>query len=97
MQVGICRLSLHLHASQSLKDKRQVASSIVSRVNSRFKVSIAEVDDNELWQRLTLGISCVSNNGRHANEVLSKVVEYVQEISGDAELLDYELELLTAL
>ena len=51
--------------------------------------------DNDLWQRLTLGISCVSNDGRHANEMLSKVVQYIEETTGDVELLDYEVEMVS--
>ncbi len=31
---------------------------------------------------------------RHANEILSHVVDYVHSLRGDAELLDYELEII---
>ena len=96
MNVGICRISLKVHGSRSLKQKRQVAQSLISRVSNRFNVSIAEVDDNDLWQRLTLGVSCVSSDGRHANEIISRVVEYIGELRGEAELLDYDLEILSA-
>jgi uncharacterized protein YlxP (DUF503 family) len=88
-------VSLRLPENQSLKGKRRVTQSIVSRVRTRFNVSIAEVGDNDLWQRLTLGISCVSNDGRHANEMLSKVVQYIEETTGDVELLDYEVEMVS--
>ena len=97
MHVGICSVTLRLPENHSLKGKRKVAHSLISRVRNRFNVAVAEVDDNDLWQRLTLGISYVSNNGRHANEVISKVVEYIQQIRGDAEVLDYEVEMLSGL
>lgn len=83
--------------NSSLKGKRQVSRSITSRVRTKFNVAIAEVDDNDLWQRLTLGISCVSSDGRHANEVLSKVVEYIEDIRGDLELLDYDVEVVSGI
>ena len=95
MHVGVCRLSLRLPGNQSLKGKRQVARSLTSRVRGKFNVAIAEVDDNELWQRLTLGITCVSNDPRHANEILSSVVHYIEETRPDLELLDYELEMIS--
>ena len=95
MHIGVCHVSLRLPENQSLKGKRRVTQSIVSRVRTRFNVSIAEVGDNDLWQRLTLGISCVSNDGRHANEMLSKVVQYIEETTGDVELLDYEVEMVS--
>jgi uncharacterized protein YlxP (DUF503 family) len=90
-------VSLRLPENQSLKGKRRVTQSIVSRVRTRFNVSIAEVEDNDLWQRLTLGISCVSNDGRHANEMLSRVVQYIEETTGDAELLDYDVEMVSGI
>jgi uncharacterized protein YlxP (DUF503 family) len=90
-------VSLRLPENQSLKGKRRVTQSIVSRVRTRFNVSIAEVGDNDLWQRLTLGISCVSNDGRHANEMLSRVVQYIEETTGDAELLDYDVEMVSGI
>ncbi len=97
MHVGVCRVSLRLPGNQSLKGKRKVVQSVTSRVRGRFNVAIAEVEDNDLWQRLTLGISCVSNDGRHANEVLSKVVRYIEESTGDVELLDYEVEMVSGI
>ena len=97
MHVGICRVSLRVPGNQSLKGKRQVARSITSRVRTKFNVAIAEVDDNDLRQRLTLGISCVSNNSRHANEILSKVMQYIEETTGDVELLDWEMEMVSGI
>ena len=36
----------------------------------------------------------MSNDSRHANEVLSHVVYYVETLRGDTELLDYETEIM---
>ena len=58
-------------------------------------VGVAEVEDNDLHHRLTLGISCVSNDSAHANEIISKVVSFVQESRRDVELLDYEIEIIS--
>jgi len=68
--------------------------SIISRVGGKFNVSVAEVDDHDLWQLATIGISCVSNNKQHANEVLSRVVEFITNSRFDVEMLDYEIEIL---
>lgn len=71
--------------------------SLVAQIRNRFNVSVAEVEENDKWQVATLGISCVSNHSAHANEVLSRVVNFIQGHRGDLELLDYEIELLHAL
>jgi len=95
MNVGVCRISLRLPENLSLKGKRRVLKSITSRIRNKFNVSVAEVDDHELWQLATLGVCCVSNNKRYTNEVLSKVVDFVANGRFDVELLDYEIEILS--
>lgn len=94
MHVGICRIRFRLPENGSLKDKRRVIKSITSRVANKFNVSVAEVEDQDLWQVATLGISCVSNDKRHANEILSKVVAYITEARLEVEILDYNIEIL---
>ncbi len=95
MHIGICSLQFRLPESTSLKDKRRVFRSISTRVRNRFNVAIAEVEGNDKRQLLTLGVTCVSNDSRHANEMLSRVVSYIQSIRPDAELLDYTLDIIS--
>ena len=94
MNVGICRVGLRLPENSSLKGKRRVLKSIITRVRSKFNVSMAEIDDQDIWQRATLGICCVSNDKRYVNEVLSKVVNLIVDGRFDVEILDYEIEIL---
>ena len=77
-----------------LKGKRQVVKSVTARLKNKFNVSVAEVEDNDLWQLATIGICFVSNDKRFTNEVLSKAVELVVNSQGDFEMLDYEIEIL---
>jgi len=95
MNVGVCKVRLRLAENLSLKGKRRVLKSITTRVGSKFNVSVAEVDDHNLWQLATLGICCVSNNKRHTNEVLSKVVDFIVNGRFEIEILDYEIEILS--
>ena len=94
MNVGVCRVKLRFPENLSLKGKRKILKSITARVRNKFNISIAEVDDHDLWQLATLGICCVSNNNRYTNEVLSKVVDYIVNGRFDVEILDYEIEIL---
>lgn len=80
--------------NSSLKGKRQVIRSVVSRVKNQFNVSVAEVDNHDRWRMATLGICCVSNDSRHANEVLSRVVSFIVNSRLEVEVLDYEIEIL---
>ena len=94
MNVGICKVKLRLPDNLSLKGKRQVVKSVTARLKNKFNVSVAEVEDNDLWQLATIGICFVSNDKRFTNEVLSKAVEFVVNNQGDYEILDYEIEIL---
>jgi uncharacterized protein YlxP (DUF503 family) len=97
MTIGLCRVQLHLPENHSLKDKRQVIKSLVTRIHNRFNVSVAEIDEHDRWQMAAIGISCVSTSGQHAHQVLSRVVGFIQRERLDAELVDYEIEIIQAL
>lgn len=97
MSIGALRVRLRFPENESLKGKRRMLKSITAQVRNKFNVSIAEVEDQDLWQLATLGIVCVSSERRHANEILSKVMDFITAIRGDAEILDYEIEFLNAL
>ena len=92
MNVGVCRIELRLPENHSLKGKRQVIQSIITRVKNKFNVSIAEVDNQNLWQLATLGIACISNQRRHTDETLSNIVKFIVRNYPDVELLGSEIE-----
>jgi hypothetical protein len=94
MNVGALMVKLRLPENQSLKGKRQVIKSITSRVRSKFNVSIAEVDDQELWQLATLGVACVSNSNQRAQDTLTQVVNFIAWSRFEAEILDYKIEII---
>ncbi|NLI16110.1 MAG: DUF503 domain-containing protein [candidate division Zixibacteria bacterium] len=73
MVVGILKIRLHLPGSNSLKAKRKIIMSMKERIKSKFNVSVAELEDNDLWQVCTLGVAVISNDSAFANTVLSNV------------------------
>jgi uncharacterized protein len=92
MVVGILRLTLYVPGAASLKDKRQVVRKVVDRLRSRFNVSVAEVADNDIWQRAVIGICAVANEHSFVNEVLDKCARDAGNI---AEILNREMEIET--
>lgn len=95
MNVGVCRIQLRLPENTSLKGKRRVLKSIIAQLKNRFNVSVAEVGDLELWQLATIGICFISNDRRHTDETLQKVVNFVANGRFDIEMLDYEIEIIS--
>lgn len=87
-------MRLALHAADSLKDKRRVRQSVVARTRRRYNVAVSEIDDQDAWGTLTLGIACVSTDAGHAHAMLEKVVDSIERDRLDADLVDYEIEML---
>jgi uncharacterized protein YlxP (DUF503 family) len=88
MVVGSLLIRLHLPASDSLKDKRQVVKSLQARLTNEFGVAVAEVGELASWQVAELGVAFVSNQASHAERVLDKVVRYVEETRPDVDVID---------
>jgi uncharacterized protein YlxP (DUF503 family) len=93
MVVGVGVIVLIVHNSSSLKAKRQAVKSILGRVRSKFDISIAEVDDQDKWQRCTIGFAVVSNEGGHAHSMLETVTDYVEGLHL-AEVIDSRIEIV---
>ena len=92
MVVGILQVDLSIPSADSLKSKRMVLRSLKDRIRRKFNVSIAEVADNDQWQSASLAIVIASNDRRFANQVLSKVVDFI-ETSHDSVVDDYRLSM----
>jgi uncharacterized protein len=91
--VGLCTIELFIPDSQSLKDKRQVLLSVKDRLQRKFNLSVAEVDEQDLWQKAVLGLVCVSNDGRHVNQVLDQALSMIRN-NPAIEIVQSRVELL---
>jgi uncharacterized protein len=94
MIIGTARITLYLPENYSLKDKRHDVKSLLARLTNQFNVSAAEVDDHDTWTRATIGIACVTTDARHANEVISKAVNFIESNLQQGHLEDYETEII---
>jgi uncharacterized protein YlxP (DUF503 family) len=91
MVVGVCHLDLVLPEGSSLKGKRQVIKSLITKVRGRFNCSIAEVGGHDLWQRARVGICMVGSDKPFINSSLDKVIDYIERM-GLLEVVDSEIE-----
>jgi uncharacterized protein YlxP (DUF503 family) len=95
MSVGVCRLKIHIPGSRSLKDKRSVVKSLIARLRKQFNLSVAEVDDHELWQMATIGMACVSNGNNHMDEVISAAISLIERDYPTIEIVEKEIEIFS--
>ena len=93
MFVCVARLTLQIPESGSLKAKRQVLRRVTERVKARFNVAVAEVEDQDLWQKATLALAVVGNERAHVDEQMEKIIHFVEEMYV-APLISREKEIL---
>jgi len=91
MPVGVLTLEIQIPYAHSLKEKRAVVLKIRDRLRARFNVAVAELDDQDAWQRATLGIVSVSNSRTLLESVFRQVLAESEKILGD-DVADHTLE-----
>jgi uncharacterized protein YlxP (DUF503 family) len=93
MVVGIGNITFRLHDCRSLKAKRKVVRSIVSRLRNHFNASVAEVGSNDVYQRAEIGFSMVGNDNAVINSKLDKIINMAEDL-GLAEIIDTDIEII---
>ena len=92
-RVALGTVELHLPDVDSLKGKRHVLKGLKERVRARFEVAVAEVDHQDTWQRATLAVAYVSSDARHANQVVSKAMDFIED-HVEGYVTDVQVEIL---
>ncbi len=77
MMVGVEIVDLVIDGCQSLKAKRHILKSLKDRVRNTFNVSITELDDQDLWQRSKLGITCGACDRAGIDAILNRVDDFI--------------------
>jgi uncharacterized protein YlxP (DUF503 family) len=92
MFIGVSRIELRIPASGSLKAKRHVMRSLAGGLRARFNIAVAEVDHQDLWQRASLGVTCISESAFHARKMLREVERFVSR-DGRVEMLGASVDI----
>lgn len=94
MLVGIAEYQLFLPNAHSLKDKRALLKSLQARLHNKFPAAVCEAEQQELWQRSTLGVAVVGNQQRHVESMLASISQFIENFSPDMELTDIKQEIV---
>ena len=92
MIVGTLKIRLVLRESHSLKDRRRVLKSLKDTLSNKFNISVAETDEQDVWQTAQIGLASVGTDKPFVQSVLTSVVNYVRFFGG-VELVDTEQEI----
>ncbi len=77
MHVLALDLDLHLPECRSLKAKRAVLRPITDGLRARFRVAVAEVGEQDRWQRARVGVAAVGATPGHVQDVMDEVERFV--------------------
>jgi uncharacterized protein YlxP (DUF503 family) len=92
--IGVCTLQFSIPTAASLKDKRGVVKSVVTRLRNEFNVAVAEVDQLDSWQTAVVAAVTVSSDRDYAHGLLTRVALWVEHNRLDCDLVDYEIEMI---
>src|SRR5688572_17378504 len=81
MVVGVCKISLMIEGSASLKEKRQVLRHIKDKIQNKFNCAIAEVGDQDLLQSSELGFVVVSNELGFTQSMVQKILLFIEDLA----------------
>ncbi len=93
MVVGAALVEIHVHGSQSLKQKRGVVRSIQKRLRNQFNISVSEVGGQGTWQRAVLGLTAAGAESSQVKKTLERAIRFVED-QHTAEVLNSDLELM---
>jgi len=81
--IATLTLELRIEGAHSLKDKRQVLRSLKDKLRGSFNVSVAELEQTDLWQRATVGVVSISSSRDYLAGLMQQVERAATRIAND--------------
>lgn len=87
-------MTFRLHAPwvHSLKEKRMIVKSLVARLQNKFHVSAAEVDEQDIHQIIVIGVAAIVPYNAMADSLMDEISKFIEE-NCEAEILDEQREI----
>jgi len=94
MFVGLVKMSVYIPEGHSLKEKRRILNIIKDRVRNKMNIVVAEVGEQDLWQRAELGFAVVSNDSSFVDSIIAKTTEMIEGII-PGHIIDRKYEIIS--
>ena len=90
-EMKIAAMTFRLHAPwvHSLKEKRMIVKSLIAKLQNKFHVSAAEIDEQDTHQIIVIGIAAIVPHNAMADSMMEEISLFVEE-NTEAEILDEE-------
>lgn len=91
--IGSLLLKIYCPEARSLKDKRQIIKSFMSRLKNSYNVAVKEIANEDKWQLSSIGIVTLDKNEFMVHNTIENILRFARKTS-DLELLNYLKEIL---
>ena len=81
MVVGVCRVTLMVEESHSLKERRAVIRKLKDRVRLKFNCAVADVGDQNAWQEIILAFAVIANDKAFVDTMLTKILAFIEDLA----------------
>jgi len=92
MRIAAMTFRLHAPWVHSLKEKRMIVKSLIAKLQNRFHVSAAEIDEQDTHQIIVIGVAAIVPHNAMADSLMDELSSFVEE-NTEAEILDEEREI----
>ena len=87
MIVLVMTIRLHAPWVNSLKEKRMIVKSLVAKLQNKFHVSAAEVNEQDIHHIIVIGAAAIAPNNALADSMMDEISSFVED-NTEAEILD---------
>ncbi len=87
MKILVMTFRLHAPWVNSLKEKRMIVKSLVAKLQNRFHVSAAEIDEQDTHHIIVIGVASIVPHNAMADSIMDEISAFVEN-NTEAEILD---------
>ena len=89
MRVFVMKVQLRANWVHSLKEKRMIVKSIIKRLQNTFNISASEIEDQDLHQKITIGICGITLDSSQSDATREKIINFIED-NTEAEIIGIE-------
>ncbi len=92
MVVGVCRFVVSMSGNRSLKEKRKLLRPLLSALQKTYKLTVAEVDLQDIPDRAAVAFAMVGNDRRLVNSHIDRIIDKIETMA-QVVLLEHDFEI----
>lgn len=94
IKIALCTLELELSGVETLKDKRSILKSLLTRLHNTFNISTSEVDHHDIPDSSVIAFAVVTTATNHAHSTVSTVLNWIEKEYPEALIVEQAIEIL---